>query len=92
MMASVVGIAFGRLIRAPALVFVIPAAIRLIPGKLALRTMVDVLSLYVRRPLHVGGGDCAAGVGGLRTMLITVAMAGGIPVPSLVLRRHAPLM
>ena len=85
------GVAFGRRWHLPAPVFVVPGVIPLIPGSLAFRTMIDMLALTT----STAGVDNLllqqAAVNGLKTGLIVSAIAGGIAVPSLLLRRHRPM-
>lgn len=85
------GVLFGRRWHAPAAVFVVPGVIPLIPGSLAFRTMIDVLVLTTGP-----GSDNAllleqAATNGIRTVLIVSALAGGIALPSLFLRRDRPM-
>jgi uncharacterized membrane protein YjjB (DUF3815 family) len=85
------GVGFGRLWRAPAPVFIVPGVIPLVPGSLAFKTMIDILSLVA--------GDAAlneallaeTAVNSLKTILIVAAIAGGIVIPSLLLRRRQPM-
>ena len=85
------GVLLGHRWHAPALVFVVPGVIPLIPGSLAFRTMIDVLVLTTG-----AGSDSTlllqqATVNGIKTVLIVSAIAGGIALPSLFLRRHRPM-
>lgn len=85
------GVLFGRRWHAPAAVFVVPGVIPLIPGSLAFRTMIDILVLTTG-----AGGDNTflleqATINGIKTVLIVSALAGGIALPSLFLRRYRPM-
>jgi uncharacterized membrane protein YjjB (DUF3815 family) len=89
---SFLGVALGRWRHAPALLFVIPGMIPLIPGSLAFRTMIDILTLTTG---STDGNEIVmveAIVHGIKTILILGAIAGGIAVPTLLLRRHRPLL
>jgi uncharacterized membrane protein YjjB (DUF3815 family) len=85
------GVVFGRRWRAPAPVFVVAGVIPLVPGSLAFKTMIDILTLITSEP----GVDQAllaeTAVNGLQTFFIVSAIAGGIAIPSLLLRRHRPM-
>ena len=87
---SLLSMAWGRRYRAPALVFVIPSVIPLGPGALAFRTVKDLLVLTSQ----AGHEDAAllSGVvtGGFKIMLVVSAMALGVALPSIVLRREDP--
>ena len=88
---SFLGTAFGRFWHAPALVFIIPGVIPMVPGALAFRTMI---SLIVLTTDHIPADQAtlmAVAVNGIKTILITGALAGGVAVPSLLLRRHRPM-
>jgi uncharacterized membrane protein YjjB (DUF3815 family) len=83
---SLSSVAWGRRLRAPAVVFVMPGIIPLIPGALAFRTIVGVAGAVGGR----AGTDDAAlvvvALNGLRTALATAALATGVAVPSMLLR------
>ena len=74
----------------PAPVFVVPGVIPLVPGYLAFRTMIDMLTLTT-----TPGVDevllLTAAVNSLETILIVGGIAAGVAVPSLLLRRHRPM-
>jgi uncharacterized membrane protein YjjB (DUF3815 family) len=88
---SFLGTAFWPFWRAPALVFIIPGVIPMVPGALAFRTMIDVIVLTTDSIPSSETILMAAAVNGLKTILITGALAGGVAVPSLLLRRHRPM-
>jgi uncharacterized membrane protein YjjB (DUF3815 family) len=86
------GIIFGQRQHAPALLFVVPGVIPLVPGALAFRTMINILILTTG---DVEVNDALlidAVVNLIKTTLIVIAMAGGVAVPTLILRRHRPMM
>jgi uncharacterized membrane protein YjjB (DUF3815 family) len=85
---SLLGVAFGRRLRAPAVIFVIPGIIPLVPGALAFRTIVDVVSLLEAGPEAQQVAITAAAVSAIRTTLIGAALATGVAFPSLLLRRN----
>jgi uncharacterized membrane protein YjjB (DUF3815 family) len=89
---SFLGVVLGRWRHAPALLFVIPGMIPLVPGALAFRTMIDILTLTTGSADVNEGVLVEAVVHGIKTILILGAIAGGIAVPTLLLRRHRPLL
>jgi uncharacterized membrane protein YjjB (DUF3815 family) len=85
------GVVFGRRWRAPAPVFVVAGVIPLVPGSLAFSTMIDILTLITS---NTGVDEvllAETAVNGLETIFIVGAIAGGIAIPSLLLRRHRPM-
>ena len=86
-----VGMRFGHHWHVPAPVFIVPGVIPLVPGYLAFRTMIDLLTLTTSG----SGVDqtllLAAAVNSLKTTLIVSGIAAGVAVPSLLLRRHRPM-
>ena len=90
-LAGVAGTLWGRRLRAPAVIFVIPGVIPLIPGQLAFRTMIDILQLTAAAAPAQNDAVAPAVVGMLRTSIAMVAIACGAAVPSLLLRPEAPM-
>ncbi|HMR64339.1 MAG TPA: threonine/serine exporter family protein [Anaerolineae bacterium] len=93
--ATVVGflsIIFGRIWHAPGPVLIVPGIIPLIPGALAFRTMIDILMLATTNLPPAEALFMITAVNSLKTFLIVMAIAGGIALPSLLLRRHRPMM
>jgi uncharacterized membrane protein YjjB (DUF3815 family) len=83
---SFASVLWGRRLHAPALVFVIPGVIPLVPGALAFRTVRDLL-LLTSQSRHADSALLALVVtNGFKVMLVTGAMALGVALPSLVLR------
>ena len=85
------GVPFGRHWHAPAIIFVIPGVIPLIPGALAFRTMIDLLTLTTSKTGVDGTLLAGTAVNGLKTILIVGGIAGGVAMPSLLLRRYRPM-
>jgi uncharacterized membrane protein YjjB (DUF3815 family) len=87
-----VGVKFGHYWRVPAPVFIVAGVIPLVPGYLAFRTMIDLLTLTTNTP----GVDqtllLSAAVTSLKTLLTVAGIAAGVALPSLLLRRHRPMM
>jgi uncharacterized membrane protein YjjB (DUF3815 family) len=89
---SLLGVAFGRAFRAPAIVFVIPGVIPLIPGALAFRTIAGLMDVFDTAGSMQEQALTAAGVAGLRTIMVTAALAAGVAVPGMILRRRRPML
>jgi uncharacterized membrane protein YjjB (DUF3815 family) len=90
-LAGIAGTLWGRRLRAPAVIFVIPGVIPLIPGQLAFRTMIDVLQLTAATAPAESDAVTRVVVGMLRTSITMIAMACGAAVPSLLLRPETPM-
>ena len=82
---------WGKRLRVPALVIVIPAVIPLVPGALAFRTVRDLVELaaYSRHQDAALIGSVITN--GFKTLLVTSAMALGVALPSLMLRAKTPM-
>ena len=87
---SLLSLMWGKRLAAPALIFVIPGVIPLVPGALAFRTMKDLLLLVTsqQEDVHL---LFSVVTHGFRTVLTTAALACGVAVPSLFLRRKRPM-
>jgi uncharacterized membrane protein YjjB (DUF3815 family) len=85
------GVPFGRRWHAPAIIFVIPGVIPLVPGALAFRTMIDLLTLTTSTTGIDADLLADTAVNSLKTILIVGGIAGGVAMPSLLLRRDRPM-
>jgi uncharacterized membrane protein YjjB (DUF3815 family) len=85
------GVKFGHYWRVPAPVFIVPGVIPLVPGYLAFRTMIDLLTLTTHAPTVDETLLLTAAVNSLKTVLIVGGIAAGVAIPSLLLRRHRPM-
>ena len=88
---SLLGVLFGRHWHAPPVVGVIPGVIPLVPGALAFRTMIDILVLTTDGVQVNETILTVTAANAIKTLLIVGAIASGIAVPSLLLRRHRPM-
>jgi uncharacterized membrane protein YjjB (DUF3815 family) len=89
-LVSVLGVVFGRVWRVPAVVFAVPGLIPFVPGSLAFRAVSDLLTLTT----GAVADDTLlmkAVVSTLKSILIVGAIAAGVAVPSLLLRRDRPM-
>jgi uncharacterized membrane protein YjjB (DUF3815 family) len=91
MAVSFLAIWFGRRWHAPAPVFSVPGVIPLVPGALAFRTMVDIVTLTTGAIIADEALLLTVVISGLKTILILFGIAAGVAVPSLLLRRHQPM-
>jgi uncharacterized membrane protein YjjB (DUF3815 family) len=89
-LVSLLSLAWGRRFRAPALVFVIPAVIPLVPGALAFRTVKDLLILTAQSRHQDAALLASVITNGFKVILVTSALALGLALPSIVLRREDP--
>ncbi len=89
--ASFLAVLLGHRWHAPAIVFVVPGVIPLIPGLLAFTTMIDILTLTTSVPQVDETLLAEAAVNSLKTALTLCGIAGGVAVPSLLLRRYRPM-
>lgn len=87
-----VGVRFGHHWHVPAPVFIVPGVIPLVPGYLAFRTMIDLLNLTTSGLNMDQTLLLTAAVSSLKTTLIVSGIAAGAAVPSLILRRHRPML
>jgi uncharacterized membrane protein YjjB (DUF3815 family) len=85
-LVSFLSLFWGRLLRAPAIVFVIPAVIPLVPGALAFRTVRDLLELTSQSKHDDAALLASVVTNGFKTILVTSSMALGVAFPSLALR------
>lgn len=85
-LVSFLSVYWGRRLHAPAIVFVIPAVIPLVPGALAFRTVRDLLVLTLQSRYADGALLGSVVTHGFKVLLVTGAMALGVAVPSVVLR------
>jgi uncharacterized membrane protein YjjB (DUF3815 family) len=91
LLVSVSALGLGKLLRAPALLFSVPAIIPLVPGALAFRTVRDVLRLTMQSrhadTLLLGH----VVTNSVKTMLVIIAIALGVALPNLLLRKQEPM-
>ena len=90
-LVSILGIMFGRVWRVPAVVFAVPGVIPFVPGSLAFRAVSDLLTLTTGAVSADYTLLMKAVVNTLKSILIVGAIAAGVAVPSLLLRRHRPM-
>jgi uncharacterized membrane protein YjjB (DUF3815 family) len=92
LLVSLSSVGWGRRLRAPAIVFVLPGIIPLIPGALAFRTIVGLVRILDGRLDEPGSVLLSVSLNGLRTAFVTAALASGVALPSMLLRRKRPIL
>lgn len=93
--ASLIGftsVYFSRRWQSPMSVFSISAAITLVPGVLAFRTMLALLEVSLGDPTTAGDALVVASSNAIRTALILGAIALGIAAPALLFKREQPVV
>ena len=86
------GVLLARKNHSPTVIFTVPAAIPMVPGTFAFRTMLGILEIT---SLSVFGGTpvlVEAELNAVKTGLILAAIAGGIIAPRLLFRRERPVV
>ncbi len=86
------GVAFARRWRTPAMVFTISAAITLVPGVVAYKTMLGLLELTRIDPAQAAPLLADVAVNAARTAFSLGSIAVGIAAPSLLLYRQKPIV
>jgi uncharacterized membrane protein YjjB (DUF3815 family) len=89
---GLLAIVFGQLYHVPVLVIIIPSVIPFVPGSLAFRTTADVLLLVTGMQPPETALLVEVFVNGVRTFLIVGAIAAGATFPTLLFRRHRPML
>lgn len=84
--------ALAQRLKMPALVFSVSGAIPMIPGVLAFRTMLGILSVSSAGPEMAGPILTEAAFNGIQTGLILAALAVGIVTPMLIFHRPRPVV
>jgi uncharacterized membrane protein YjjB (DUF3815 family) len=90
-LVSFLAVFWGKRLRAPAVVFVLPAVIPLVPGALAFNTVRDLLELTSQLKQDDAALIASVFTNGFKTVLVTSAMALGVALPSLLFRAKTPM-
>ncbi|MEZ4668499.1 MAG: threonine/serine exporter family protein [Anaerolineae bacterium] len=77
---------------APMPIFSISAAVTLVPGVFAFRTMLAILEVSLGDPATAGDALVAASSNAIKTAFILGAIALGIAVPALLFKREQPVV
>jgi uncharacterized membrane protein YjjB (DUF3815 family) len=93
--ASLIGFAsmiLSQRWQSPMPIFSISAAITLVPGVLAFRTMLAILEVSLGDPATAGDALIVASSNAIKTALILGAIALGIAAPALLFKREQPVV
>jgi uncharacterized membrane protein YjjB (DUF3815 family) len=83
---------FSRRWHAPIPVFTLSAAVTMVPGVFAYRTMLAVIEMSVGNADTANAALAAAATNAVRTALILGAIALGIAAPALLFERQPPVV
>jgi uncharacterized membrane protein YjjB (DUF3815 family) len=86
------GMAFAQYFGAPTQIFTVSAAVTLVPGSFAYRTMIGILRFSVADPASSAPLLVDAASNGIRTAVILGAIAIGIAAPTLIFFRTKPVV
>ena len=87
------GLWFARIWQAPTPIFTVSAAVTMVPGSLAFRTMMGILQLSLLADPASGATILVqTSINAIRTALILGAIGVGIAAPSLLFFRHKPVV
>ncbi len=87
-----VSVYFSGRWHAPIAVFTLCAAVTMVPGAFAYRTMLAVIELSLNNPDTANTALIAAATNAVRTALILGAIALGIAAPALLFEREQPVV
>lgn len=91
-MIGFLGMVFARRWRVPVTMFTISAAITLVPGTFAYRTMLGLLQVATAEPEAAEAALVLAAVNAIKTGLTLGAIAVGIAAPRLLFQRERPVV
>jgi uncharacterized membrane protein YjjB (DUF3815 family) len=92
-LVGMLAIGLARLYRVPALIFSVCGAIPLVPGSSAFRAMIALLQASTAADRAVGSAELYdAATNMLRAILVLVALAFGIALPTLIFGRKQPVV
>lgn len=91
-MIGFLGLLFARHWKAPSLIFTISAAVTMVPGTFAYRTMLGLLELAQTDPATANAALIEASTNAIRTGLILGAIAVGIVAPAMLFDREKPVV
>lgn len=86
------GMVMARRWRAPAMIFTVSAAVTLVPGVFAFRTMMGLIQLSLVSPPDAQIALTEASINAIKTALILGAIAVGIAAPALLFGRQKPVV
>lgn len=89
---GLVGVLFARRWRVPVTIFTISAAVTLVPGGFAYRTMIGIIELSIADPTAGSTILVSTIINGIKTGLILGAIAAGIAAPRLLFYHERPVV
>jgi uncharacterized membrane protein YjjB (DUF3815 family) len=89
---GLVGGLFAQRWRVPMTIFTVSAAVTLVPGGFAYRTMMGIIELSTADPAGSSTVMVATVINGIKTGLILGAIAAGIAAPRLLFFRERPVV
>jgi uncharacterized membrane protein YjjB (DUF3815 family) len=92
MVVGALGVFFARRWRVPVTIFTISAAITLVPGGFAYRTMMGIIELSIADPTAGSTILVSTVTNGIKTALILGAIAAGIAAPRLLFFHERPVV
>jgi len=91
-LVGLIGLILARRLRVPAMIFNICGGIPMVPGMFAYSTMLSLIRVVDAPPDAGEAFLISAGINGIRTGLILAAIAIGIALPGMLLRREKPVV
>jgi uncharacterized membrane protein YjjB (DUF3815 family) len=89
---GLLGVLFARQWRVPMTIFTVSAAVTLVPGSFAYRTMIGIIELSTADPAASAPVLVETIISGIKTALILGAIAAGIAAPRLLFFRSRPVV
>lgn len=89
---GVLGVLFARRWRVPMTIFTVSAAVTLVPGGFAYRTMMGIIELSIADPASSPAILVETTINGIKTGLILGAIAVGIAAPRLLFLHERPVV
>jgi uncharacterized membrane protein YjjB (DUF3815 family) len=86
------GMLFAHYWKAPMPIFTVSAAVTLVPGVFAFRTMMALLEISQGKPDTANAALVEASVNAVKTALVLAAIALGIAAPTLLFARPKPVV
>ncbi len=89
---GVLGMWLAQRWKMPTMIFTVSAAVTMVPGTFAYRTMIGILEVSISDPTTGSTALVEASINAIKTGLILGAIAVGIAAPTLLLGRHKPVV
>ncbi|MBZ0280457.1 MAG: threonine/serine exporter family protein [Anaerolineae bacterium] len=89
---GVLGMWLAQRWKMPTMIFTVSAAVTMVPGTFAYRTMIGILEVSISDPTTGSTALVEASINAIKTGLILGSIAVGIAAPTLLLGRHKPVV